>query len=179
MGNNKIHALGCDLLADHDAAALLESLGHNVDEMPNPVSPSFAEDFADYWGFLAFMSIRFGHHRFGKDFDPGQVDDLTRGLAARFRRRSWYLPRVLFRLQRTFRQHAEAMKDYDLVLSPVLAHVTAPLDTCRIRCLPDSPWRLSSDATGNLRVLAQGVRFHSVFRCWLVVVSSLSRHSDV
>jgi amidase len=108
-------------------AALLESLGHNVEEMPNPVSPSFAEDFADYWGFLAFMSIRFGHHGFGKDFDPGQVDGLTRGLAARFRHRSWYLPRVLYRLQRTFRQHAEAMEDYDLVLSPVLAHVTPEL----------------------------------------------------
>ncbi|MCU0979263.1 MAG: amidase [Pirellulaceae bacterium] len=108
-------------------AALLESLGHRVEEMPNPVAPSFAEDFADYWGFLALMVIRFGHYSFGKDFDPSQVDDLTRGLAARFRHRSWHLPRVLYRLQGTSRQHAKAMKDYDLVLSPVLGHVTPVL----------------------------------------------------
>jgi amidase len=108
-------------------AAVLDSLGHRVAEMPNPVAPSFAEDFADYWGFLALMVIRFGHYSFGKGFDPGQVDDLTRGLAARFRQRSWYLPRVLYRLQRSFRQHAQAMKNYDLVLSPVLGHVTPML----------------------------------------------------
>lgn len=108
-------------------AALLESLGHGVEEIPNPVSPSFAEDFADYWGFLAFMASRFGHHSFGKDFDPSQVDDLTRGLAARFRHRGWRLPLVLYRLQRTFWQHAKMMEDYDLVLSPVLAHVTPEL----------------------------------------------------
>ena len=108
-------------------AALLETLGHRVEEMSYRVSPSFAEDFADYWGFLAWTVTRFGRHRFGKDFDPGQVDDLTRGLAARFRRRCWYLPLVLYRLQRTFRQHAKAMKDYDLVLSPVLGHVTPVL----------------------------------------------------
>ncbi len=108
-------------------AVLLESLGHHVDERPYPISPSFPEDFADYWGFLAFMVSRCGHHNFGKDFDPNQVDDLTRGLAARFRHRSWHLPRALYRLQRTFRQHAKAMQDYDLVLSPVLAHVTPEL----------------------------------------------------
>ena len=106
---------------------MLESLGHRVAEMPNPVTPSFAEDFSDYWGFLALMVIRFGHYSFGKDFDPSLVDDLTRGLAARFRHRSWHLPRVLYRLQGTSRQHAKAMKDYDLVLSPVLGHVTPAL----------------------------------------------------
>ena len=108
-------------------AALLESLGHRVEEAVATVSPSFPEDFADYWGFLAFMAIRFGHHRFGRRFDSSQVDGLTRGLAARFRRHGWHLPLALLRLRRTSRQNAAATKDYDLVLSPVVAHVTPEL----------------------------------------------------
>ena len=77
-------------------AALLESLGHRVEEMPPPVSTSFTEDFADYWGFLAFMVSRFGHHRFGKHFDASRLDDLTRGLAARFATVAGDLPLMLF-----------------------------------------------------------------------------------
>ena len=108
-------------------AVLLESLGHRVEERPYPVAPSIAEDFTDYWGFLAFMASRFGRLSFGKGFDASQVDDLTRGLAARFRHRSWHLPRAIYRLRRTVGQHAKAMQDYDLVLSPVVAHVTPEL----------------------------------------------------
>ena len=107
-------------------ATVLESLGHRVEPMHYPASPSLLEDFAGYWGFLAAMVIRFGHRHFGNGFDPDQVDGLTRGLAASFSQR-WRLPLMLYRLQRTARQHAEVMKDYDLILSPVLGHVTPEL----------------------------------------------------
>ncbi|PKM21826.1 MAG: amidase, partial [Gammaproteobacteria bacterium HGW-Gammaproteobacteria-14] len=107
--------------------ALLESLGHRVEPMPLPVKASFVDDFSDYWGFLAFMVSRFGSHTFGKGFDATQLDGLSKGLAERFRRRGWRAPLVMLRLQRTWQQYAKAMRDYDVVLSPVLAHVTPEL----------------------------------------------------
>lgn len=107
--------------------ALLESLGHRVEEIPPPVSRAFIEDFAAYWSFLAFGVHRFGHRLFGKPFHASRLDGLTRGLADRFRHHSWRLPLMLFRLQRTARQHAKTVKECDLVLSPVLGHATPEL----------------------------------------------------
>ncbi|MFN3714646.1 MAG: amidase [Alcanivoracaceae bacterium] len=110
-----------------DTVALLESLGHRVEIMPLPVRPSFVDDFSDYWGFLAFMAGRFGKHSFGKEFDAAQLDALSQGLAERFRKRGWRLPAVLFRLQRSWHDYAKVMREYDAVLSPVLAHTTPEL----------------------------------------------------
>lgn len=110
-----------------DSVRLLEAQGHRVEEIGHPAKQAFIDDFADYWGFLAFMVTRFGRHSLGRDFDASQLDDLTRGLEKRFRRRGWRFPLTLARLQDTRRQHARAMRDVDLVLSPVLAHVTPEL----------------------------------------------------
>lgn len=107
-----------------ETIALLSSLGHHVGTMHHPITASFADDFADYWSFLGFMIMSMGHRNFGKGFNPALVDGLTRGLAARFRRRAWRLPMFLYRLQRTHSQHAKIKTDFDLVLSPVVAHVT-------------------------------------------------------
>ena len=108
-------------------AALLERLGHRMEEIRPPVSESFIEDFAAYWSFLAHWVCRHGHRRFGPDFDANRLDDLTRGLAARFRRGRWRLPLTLFRLQRTTSRHARTLRNLDLVLSPVVGHVTPEL----------------------------------------------------
>jgi amidase len=109
-------------------AQLLESLGHRVDEMPNrPVKQSFVDDFLDYWAFLAFMTGLTGKKTFGDQFDPKQLDGFTRGLAQRFKRRGWRLPMVLLRLNRSWQHYVESMKSYDLILTPVLGHVTPKL----------------------------------------------------
>lgn len=113
--------------AIEQTVALLEGLGHHVEEVPHPAKASFIEDFADYWGFLAFMASRFGKHSLGKEFDADKLDDLSKGLAARFRRRGWRSPLTMLRLQNTRRAHAKAMRQHDLILSPVLAHVTPQL----------------------------------------------------
>lgn len=108
-------------------AALLEQLGHHVEEMQVPVPASLADDFADYWGLLASLVGRFGKLTFGRDFDPGRFDDLTQGLAARFRRRFWHLPGVLCRLHHLSKHRLEARQHCDLILSPVVSHVTPEL----------------------------------------------------
>lgn len=110
------------LKALRETAGLLSSLGHHVDEAKLPVKDSFADDFADYWGFLAFMVNRFGGFTFGRGFDSSKTDGLTRGLAARFGGNKTGFPGILWRLRGSKKFYADFMKRYDLILSPVLGH---------------------------------------------------------
>ena len=110
-----------------ETARLLEGMGHRIEIVAAPAAPSFVDDFTDYWGFLAFMVSRFGKHDLGKDFDASRLDDLSKGLAKRFSRRGWRVPMTFYRLQRTRREQQRRLRDFDLVISPVLGHVTPEL----------------------------------------------------
>ncbi|HSW14141.1 MAG TPA: amidase, partial [Solimonas sp.] len=105
-------------------AALLESAGHHVEEMPLSVKPSFADDFSLYWGFLAFMSVNFGRQLFHPAFDASKLDKLSLGLAAMYRRQLHKTPLMLYRLRKSRDDYARQFRRYDAVLSPVLAHTT-------------------------------------------------------
>ena len=61
-------------------AALLESLGHRVTEIDNPVPARFKDDFLLYWQFLAFAIVRSGRRMIGPSFDRAKLDNLTLGL---------------------------------------------------------------------------------------------------
>ena len=50
-------------------AALLESLGHQVDEVAPPVPDWFADDFLLYWGMLAMLVVRSGRLTHGSSWD--------------------------------------------------------------------------------------------------------------
>lgn len=123
-------------LAVEETGALLASAGHSVEPVPLPVGEEFVEDFADYWGFLAFMASRFGQLGLGRGFDASQLDGLSKGLARRFQRRMYRTPVVLYRLQRSWQQHAQSLTDFDLILTPVLGHVTPRLGVMS----PDQPF---------------------------------------
>lgn len=110
-----------------DAAELLAAQGHDVVDMAIPVDKQFADDFSHYWGLLAFAMTVGGRRALGRDFDPARTDNLTRGLAAEFRRTMWRAPGVVRRLRRSERAYAAAFADYDVVLSPTLAHTTPRL----------------------------------------------------
>lgn len=103
---------------------LLEQLGHHVVPMPLPVPPTFAEDFSLYWGMLAFLVKHFGRHAISPGFNAAQIDNLSRGLAAMYQRQIYKTPRMLYRLKKSWHDYAETFRDYDAVLSPVLAHTT-------------------------------------------------------
>lgn len=105
----------------------LEAEGHSVSPMSPPCHDSFAEDFGNYWGFLAFVAGRLGKREFGKQFDRHQLDDFTRGLAGLFVQQWAKTPLALMRLRRTWQMHVQAMKNFDVVLSPVVAHVVPKL----------------------------------------------------
>lgn len=110
-------------------ASLLEELGHTLIPMDVPVPQQFAEDFAHYWAFLAFMMCRSGRFLLGKTFDPTRVDGLTRGLSHRFATSFHRLPGTLWRLRRSSTLYAQELDrlGIDTVLSPVLAHATPRL----------------------------------------------------
>ncbi|MBI3786094.1 MAG: amidase [Deltaproteobacteria bacterium] len=109
------------------AAQLLESMGHSVDEMPLPIGKGFADDFSIYWGMLSFLIATFGKRAMSPDFDRSKLDNLTTGLGSLYKRNAWKTPAVIYRLRRLSRQYARIFEGYDVVLSPVLAHTTPKL----------------------------------------------------
>ncbi len=107
--------------------ALLEGLGHHVDEIGLPVDDRFGPDFLRYWAFLSF-SLQYGGGRlYGPGFDGSRTEPLTKGLASYFLRTAERLPGSLRRLRRLARDHEAVYDRYDVVLSPVLGHETPEL----------------------------------------------------
>lgn len=107
-------------------AALLESLGHEVVEVPLPAADAFAEAFKHYWAMLAFSTHHFGTRVMHPQFDKTATDPLTQYLAGRFARSFWRTPgaiRTLKRSEHELRRHF-AEHRIDAALSPTLAHTT-------------------------------------------------------
>jgi amidase len=107
--------------------ALLERLGHHVDEAPPPVDDRFGPDFLHFW-LLIGLGLQYGGARVnGPGFDPSLTEAFTRGLASRAVAAAPRIPGSLRRLRRLARDHEAAFETYDLLLSPVLGHVPPPL----------------------------------------------------
>jgi amidase len=109
--------------AVQSTADLLAGLGHDVVEMPPPMSPQFADDFVLYWGLLGFLSSKL-IGRVVPDLDPAGFDGLTLGLAEDYRRKRRDTVGAIRRLRASQHDYARALRGYDAVLSPVLAHTT-------------------------------------------------------
>ena len=102
----------------------LDGLGHDVVDHAPRMPRSFKRDFEDYWSLLALGIVTGGRRLFGAQFDPAALDPLTLGLAARARRRLAKMPLVIARLATTSRAYEKSFGDVDVVLSPVLCHIT-------------------------------------------------------
>ena len=105
-------------------AALLESLGHQVDEVAPPVPDSFADDFLLYWGMLAMLVVRSGRLTHGSSWDPSRLDNLTLGLDRLTRRNLHRLPGAINAIRRSKRAAARHREAYDVTLTPTLAAPT-------------------------------------------------------
>ncbi|WP_254774274.1 amidase [Marinobacter sp. AC-23] len=108
-------------------ARKLEAQGHIIEPVETPANSSFPDDFAMYWGLLAFGMKINGHKLIHPDFDKRRVDGLTQGLDKMFKRGFWKMPAVLWRLRRARFDFANAMTDLDAVLTPTLGHTTPKL----------------------------------------------------
>ncbi len=114
-------------MAVDQTATLLAELGHHVEEAATPVDESFIEDFRVYWGFLSFAIATGGKQMYGPSFDKSKTDALSKGLAAMYRKKMVKTPQTLYRLRRTYAQYAQMFQQFDVILSPVLAHTTPKL----------------------------------------------------
>ncbi|MFL6154705.1 MAG: amidase [Marmoricola sp.] len=109
------------------AAKQLEALGHHVKEVAMPVPDYFLDDFLAYWSVLSTFMLATGKRTLGADFDRARTDNLSRGLARHGLRQSWRLPLILSRLGASQQVSRRFFKQYDLVLTPVLALPTPEL----------------------------------------------------
>jgi amidase len=104
-------------------AELLESLGHRITVIDNPVPQRFIDDFLLYWSFLAFALVRGGRRSFGPSFDRARLDNLTLGLEQHAARNLHRVPTAIARLARTRRITSRLQATYDVLLMPTLADV--------------------------------------------------------
>lgn len=105
-------------------ARLLEELGHTVVEVRPPVDDSFPDDFLLYWSTLALFLLRTGRRVHGRTFDRALHDNLTLGLARHASRNLHRIPGAIRRLRRGPRVSAAFFAEYDVALTPTLAHAT-------------------------------------------------------
>jgi amidase len=105
-------------------AALLESLGHHVEEASLPVSPAFQDDFLLYWSMLAMFLTRNGRRLHGPSWRLSNHDEFTFGLAAYATRRLPKVPLAITRLRNARRAADRFFNAYDVHLSPTLASET-------------------------------------------------------
>jgi len=103
-------------------AAICDDSGHQVKRIPSPLDARMAEDFFLYWAMLAASLVHLGKLTIHRDFEPKQLEPLTLDLAKHFRKNAWRFPGALRRLQRYHHRYTAQFKEYDLLLTPTLAH---------------------------------------------------------
>ncbi len=99
---------------------LCESLGHRVQPIDNPFSPSFVDDFFVFWSLVPALMWRMGARAFGEGFDRDQLEPWTRYLAKYFNRHIHRLPGAVRRLRRFEADYRATFVDVDVLLSPTL-----------------------------------------------------------
>jgi amidase len=105
-------------------AALLEELGHSVEQADPPVTSTFVDDFLLYWASTALFLVRTGRRTHGASWDPSRHDNVTTGLARHAQRNLHRFPRAIRRLRRSRRAARRFYETYDVSLTPTLGTET-------------------------------------------------------
>jgi amidase len=140
-----------------ETAALLESLGHRVERIAQPMPASFRDDFLLYWASLATLAVTTGRVVHGSSWDRSRLDNLTLGLDRHCRRHLHRLPAAVRRLRRVAAVGHDLHAKYDVVLTPTLARETPEIgwldpmqdfETVMGRLLEWVAWTPMQNATG-------------------------------
>ncbi|MEV6974102.1 amidase [Kitasatospora sp. NPDC093806] len=113
--------------AVEETAGRLAAMGHHVTPATLPFGEEFSRDFVLYWGYLAFLIAATGRLTVDPGFRARELDGLTTGLRRLFHREFARVPGVVRRLRQAERTYAGMFETYDVILSPVLAHVAPPI----------------------------------------------------
>ncbi|OTG91398.1 amidase [Acinetobacter sp. ANC 3813] len=114
-------------IALEQTAQQLAKLGHHIEYYQLPFAKNFVDDFSHYWGFLSFLLQSFGKQLFGANFQPNELDNLTIGLSKLYKSNFYKTPIFLHRLKKIQHQYQQVFTQFDVLLSPVLAHTTPRL----------------------------------------------------
>ena len=106
-----------------ETVALLESLGHDVEELDNPISPSLADDFILYYGFLTLMIRSGGPKLFDPSFDATALTPVVRGFGDHCRSNLAKLPGAIRRLRRSTDEAAQLFIRNDVVITPTVGQL--------------------------------------------------------
>lgn len=118
-------AIDADTRATLEATArMLEDLGHHVEPADPPVEARFREAFVAYWALLSLGVSATGRTRFGKGFSLRDLDAFTLGLNKLALREMWRMASHLRYLKQVGAGYDAAFGDLDVILSPVVSHVT-------------------------------------------------------
>ena len=117
-------------------AALMEEMGHAIEEVQTPFEARFTDDFILYWSFLAFMIPVIGKSKVAKTLDASKLEPFTMSLSRNLKRNFHKLPGSLYRLRGTYHTYKKIFDSCDVLLTPVLAQPPAPLGYIR----PDVPF---------------------------------------
>jgi amidase len=140
-----------------ETADLMESLGHRVERIEQPVPASFKDDFLLYWSSLATLAVTTGRAAHGSSWDRSRLDNLTLGLDRHCRRHLHRLPGATRRLRRASGLARDLHGRYDVVLTPTLARETPEIgwldptqdyETIMGRLLQWVAWTPMHNATG-------------------------------
>ncbi|MGI8429214.1 MAG: amidase [Solirubrobacteraceae bacterium] len=126
--------------AARDAAALLESLGHDVEEITPPWSNlGLLADFTRAFGPLISLATMTGGRLAGRDPTEADVEPLTWALWKRARGQDTIsLLSAQARLERVARSIVACLAPYDAVLTPALAR--RPVQIGKIHGRGPDPW---------------------------------------
>lgn len=135
-GRLRVARFSTPLIADVDVApeckqayeratALLADLGHDIEDVPPPLTPEAVPVFETCWAVLSAMSVV-----------PPDKQDLLRPLTRWLAERAADVSAVQFglavgELRRIAAQALQSLAEYDVVLTPTLAALPAPIGSIR------------------------------------------------
>ncbi len=106
-----------------ETVELLESLGHHVEQLGNPISEALADDFILYYGFLTLMIRTGGPKLLDPSFDRSALTPVVRGFGDHCRRNLAKLPGAIRRLRASTGQASRLFIRNDIIITPTVGQV--------------------------------------------------------
>lgn len=108
-----------------ETARLLQSLGHQVDELKFPLDiETMADHFLNYYGFMSYMISHWSLLVVRAKVDKSSLEPFTLGLSERFKKNAFKLPSNIRAMRQIGAQVDSLFKQYDVLMTPVLSHKT-------------------------------------------------------
>ena len=113
--------------AVEQTAATLDDAGHEIIEIAPPFPSSVSQDFILYWASGAARAVAGWEQAAGRKAGYGDFEPWTFGLIDYFEARRDTLGDAVGRLTTFAAQWRAAFEDYDVMISPVIAELPAPI----------------------------------------------------